>query len=45
MSDFDLVIRGGTVVTAADTVKADVGIQSGRNLFGRCKDRRWSKGD
>ncbi len=30
MSDFDLVIRGGTVVTAADTVKADVGIRSGR---------------
>ena len=30
MSDFDLVIRGGTVVTAADTVKADVGISSGR---------------
>src|SRR6201989_2459719 len=30
MSDFDLVIRGGTVVTAGDTVKADVGICSGR---------------
>ena len=30
MSDFDLVIRGGTVVTAADTVKADLGIRSGR---------------
>ncbi len=27
---FDLVIRGGTVVTAADTTKADVGIRGGR---------------
>ncbi len=30
MPDFDLVIRGGTVVTAADTVRADVGIRSGK---------------
>src|SRR4051812_32102742 len=30
MSDFNLVIRGGTVVTAADTVRADVGIRDGR---------------
>ena len=30
MADFDLVIRGGTVVTAADTVRADVGIRDGR---------------
>jgi dihydropyrimidinase len=30
MSEFDLVIRGGTVVTAIDTVPADVGIASGR---------------
>jgi dihydropyrimidinase len=30
MSDYDLVIRGGTVVTAADTVRADVGIRNGR---------------
>src|SRR3984885_7377279 len=30
MSDFDLVIRGGTVVTAADAVKADIGIRSGK---------------
>jgi dihydropyrimidinase len=30
MSDYDLVIRGGTVVTAADTVRADVGIRDGR---------------
>ena len=29
MSDYDLVIRGGTVVTAADTVRADVGIRDG----------------
>ena len=26
MQEYDLVIRGGTVVTAADTVRADVGI-------------------
>ncbi len=26
---FDLVIRGGTIVTAADTVRADVGISGG----------------
>ena len=25
MQDFDLVIRGGTVVTAADSARADVG--------------------
>jgi dihydropyrimidinase len=30
MNDFDLVIRGGTVVTAADTVRADVGIKDGK---------------
>jgi dihydropyrimidinase len=30
MSDYDLVIRGGTVVTAADTVAADVGIRGGK---------------
>ncbi|MEY4092324.1 MAG: dihydropyrimidinase, partial [Pseudomonadota bacterium] len=30
MSVFDCVIRGGTVVTAADTVKADVGIRGGK---------------
>ena len=29
MSDYDLIIRGGTVVTAADTVRADVGIRGG----------------
>ena len=32
MRDFDLVIRGGTVVTAADTVRADVGVRGGRIL-------------
>lgn len=30
MSDYDLSIRGGTVVTASDTVRADVGIRGGR---------------
>src|SRR3984885_9235798 len=30
MADYDLVIRGGTVVTAADTFRADVGIRDGR---------------
>ncbi|HJU20781.1 MAG TPA: dihydropyrimidinase [Stellaceae bacterium] len=29
MSDFDLVIRNGTVATAADTVPCDVGIRAG----------------
>lgn len=30
MTDFDCVIRGGTVVTASDTFKADIGIAAGR---------------
>lgn len=30
MSGYDLVIRGGTVVTASDTIRADVGIRDGR---------------
>ncbi|PZU25589.1 MAG: dihydropyrimidinase [Shinella sp.] len=30
MADFDLVIRGGTCVTAADTFRADVAIRDGR---------------
>ena len=30
MSDFDLVIRGGTLATASDTFRADVGIRDGR---------------
>jgi dihydropyrimidinase len=30
MTDFDLVIRGGTVATATDTCRADVGIRDGR---------------
>jgi dihydropyrimidinase len=29
-AEFDLVIRGGTVATAADTVRCDVGIRGGR---------------
>jgi len=30
MSDYDLVIRGGTVATALDTFRADIGIREGR---------------
>jgi dihydropyrimidinase len=30
MPDFDLAIRGGTIVTASDTYRADVGIRGGR---------------
>lgn len=30
MTEFDVVIRGGTVVTAADTVRADIGIRAGK---------------
>jgi dihydropyrimidinase len=30
MTDFDLVIRGGTVATAADVFRADVGVSGGR---------------
>lgn len=30
MSDYDLVIHGGTVATASDTFRADVGIRDGR---------------
>lgn len=30
MDDFDLVVRGGVVVTAADTARADVGVRDGR---------------
>jgi dihydropyrimidinase len=30
MAGFDLVISGGTVVTAADTVRCDIGIRDGR---------------
>ncbi|MSO93602.1 MAG: dihydropyrimidinase [Rhodospirillales bacterium] len=30
MADFDLVIKGGTVATAADTVPCDIGIRDGR---------------
>lgn len=30
MSEFDLVVRGGTVATASDTFKADLGVRDGR---------------
>ncbi|MGH1570197.1 dihydropyrimidinase [Methylobacterium sp. P31] len=30
MPEFDLAIRGGTVVTGSDTVRADVGVRAGR---------------
>jgi dihydropyrimidinase len=30
MADYDLVVRGGTVVTAGDTYRADIGIRAGR---------------
>ena len=30
MTDFDLLIFGGTVVTASDTYTADIGVQDGR---------------
>jgi len=30
MGEYDLVIRGGTVVTASDSMRADVGIRGGR---------------
>lgn len=30
MSDLDLVIRGGTIVTAAETARADVGVRDGK---------------
>jgi dihydropyrimidinase len=30
MAEFDLVVRGGTVVTASETMRADVGIRAGR---------------
>ena len=30
MSRFDLVVRGGTVVTAADRFPADIGVRGGR---------------
>jgi dihydropyrimidinase len=30
MAEFDLVVRGGTVVTGTDTMRADLGIRAGR---------------
>jgi N-acyl-D-aspartate/D-glutamate deacylase len=29
MADYDLVIRNGTVATAADTIECDVGVRDG----------------
>lgn len=30
MSDHELVVRGGTIVTASDTMRADIGVRGGR---------------
>jgi dihydropyrimidinase len=30
MADYDLVVRGGTVATGSDTMRADIGIRNGR---------------
>ena len=30
MADFDLVVRGGTVVTASDEFRSDVGVRGGK---------------
>lgn len=30
MADFDIAIRNGTVITAADTIRCDIGIRAGR---------------
>ena len=30
MPDYDLIIRGGTVVTASDQFRADIGVRAGR---------------
>ena len=30
MSEFDLIIRGGTVATASDVFRADIGITAGK---------------
>jgi dihydropyrimidinase len=30
MADFDLIVRGGTIVTGTDTVRADIGIRAGK---------------
>lgn len=40
MNRYDLVIRGGTVVTAADRYPADIGVRDGRIVaFGNAPDR------
>jgi dihydropyrimidinase len=42
MAEFDLAVRGGTVVTAADVVRCDIGIKDGRiaTLADRVSDAR-----
>jgi dihydropyrimidinase len=42
MAEFDLAVRGGTVVTAADVVRCDIGIRDGRiaMLADRISDAR-----
>jgi|GEM_PF-4225063 len=30
MADYDLIVRGGTVMTESDTMRADIGIRDGR---------------
>ena len=30
MNDFDVIVRGGRVATAADVVECDIGIRDGR---------------
>jgi dihydropyrimidinase len=30
MADYDLAIRGGTITTASDTFRGDIGVRAGR---------------
>jgi len=41
MSDFDLVIRRGTVATAADTTACDIGIKDGVVAIPTPRSRLW----
>ena len=45
MAEFDLAIRGGTVVTASDTVRADIGVRAGRIVAVGGTDRACRAGD